>query len=195
MGLWGGLLGQGRLQGGEQGGVVAGAAYGEAQAAGEHGVHAAGVAHEHAAGLDAFKHGLGAGAGGLGRAVGGGHAQQQHVAFAGVDDKARVAVGELLQPGVQGLALGAQLLRLGGEDGFVLQREEGAFDVEAAEVVGRAGLVDLADEALIAHEVADARAGQAEFAQGAHDEDVGVLGGALAGEFYKRHFHIFLIQK
>ena len=85
-----------------------------------------------------------------------------------------------MQAGLQALALLANQPRLLVKHAGVLQREERALNVQAAQVVGRAGFVNLADQVLIAHQIAHANAGQAEFAQGAHHQHMRVLGGALA---------------
>ena len=61
----------------------------------------------------------------------------------------------------------------------MFQRKQRALVVEHADVVGRAHLVDFGNQGLRAHQVAQAHAGQAELAQGAHQQHMAVLANAV----------------
>ena len=75
----------------------------------------------------------------------------------------------------QRAALGHDVSGLGGKDIPMLEREQRAFGIEHADVVGRTQLVDLGDQGLRADQVADAHAGQSELAHGAHQQHMRML--------------------
>ena len=74
----------------------------------------------------------------------------------------------------QSVAFIADICRLGSKHIGMFQRKQCALVVQHADVVGRAHLVDLINQRLVPHHVANAHAGQSELAQGAHEQHMGM---------------------
>eukprot|EP01041_Mallomonas_annulata_P040096 gene40096-63922_t len=129
--------------------VFVGGAHGQAQAVGEQRVHFRNVFHQHTARFHPIKD-----RGGALTVPCQAHQHHVGVALEGLHTGQLSEVGDQL---LTRLHQGAGLLR---KLGAVFQCKKRAFAVEHADVVGRAHLVDLLNQRLRAHHVAQTHAGQ-----------------------------------